>query len=233
MDNQESIPPPSNPWTDQSSKESSPLFKIWCSMGLQQCTNQRRGWMKSSICHEPRPLRTTSYVLRANELPGNLSNHDEWNLRNGTKGRVALNLYGWHLSKHKPRLRQTSKMRPSCSDKTKGTQFVHETRKVPIWTGSGRISGGNPQGWHHINGFSKGKRSGRLATPAKCQRHASLPRIHRILLILHPQLLQDSKAPHRPNQKGHPISLGTTTGESVWNTKEHHVQQAHPKTTRL
>ena len=185
--------------------------------------NQRRGWMESSICHKPRPLWTTRYVLWANELPGNLPNYDEWDLCNKTEGKVALNLYGWHFDTHKSRLKQTPKMCPSSPNKAKRTWFILETRKVPIWTGPSRISGSNPQRWHHTNGSSKGERSGRLATPAEHQRCASLLRIHRVLLLLHPQLLQDSKAPHWPNQKGHPIPLGMATSESIQNTKKHHV----------
>ena len=55
--------------------------------------------------------------------------------------------------------------------------------------------------------------------------------IYRVLLTLHPQLLQNSKASHRLNQEGHPISLAATTSESIQNTKKHHMQQAHRKTT--
>ena len=144
MDYQKSIPSPPNPRINQLGEGSSPLLKIRCSLGLQQCVDQRRRRMKSSIHHEPRPLRTPSYVLQTNKLPSNLSNHDERDLRNRIEERVALDLYGRHLSTHKSRSKQTLKMCPLSPNEIKGTRSILEAGEVPIRTGPSQIPGSDP-----------------------------------------------------------------------------------------
>jgi len=63
MDGEELIPPPTHIRIDQPSKRSKSLLKVQCMMGVQQCPNQRRGWMEGSLYHQPRTIQTASNVL--------------------------------------------------------------------------------------------------------------------------------------------------------------------------
>ena len=66
-----------------------------------------------------------------------------------------------------------------------------------------------------------------------CQGRPSLPRIHRLLLILRPQLFQDSTPIDPTNPKEHTIPLVGATLQSVRDTQNTHVPKTHPLTTRL
>ena len=63
-------------------------------MGVQQRQNQTGRRMESGLYHQQRIVRTTSNVLRANQLAGHLPDYDERNIFRRTTGRMAYNLYG-------------------------------------------------------------------------------------------------------------------------------------------
>ena len=65
------------------------------------------------------------------------------------------------------------------------------------------------------------------------QRCQGLPRIHRLLLILRPQLLQDSMPINPTNPEEHTIPLVGTTLQGIRDTQNTYVLKTHPPTTRL
>ena len=104
---------------------------------------------------------------------------------------------------------------------------------MPIRTEESGIPWCHPKCRNSTNGPNKDKRNHRLATSQERQRCLSLPRIHRILPVLRPQLLQDSMPPHRTNEENDPIPLERTTNQSVRNPQNPDVCQTNPMTTRL
>jgi hypothetical protein len=85
---------PTHPRTHCKSPRSQPVYQVRHSLGIQQYTNMRQRPMEGGIHHEPRPLRTTSHVLRNDQLPSHLPDHDECVVQRRTLTRLAVNLYG-------------------------------------------------------------------------------------------------------------------------------------------
>ena len=202
-------------------------------MGIQQCPYQETRPMESGIHHQQRPLRTKSHVLRPHQLPSHLPNDDECNLCRRTQGRLAHNLHGRHPDPHPERPRNPQETSPPGTNQTKTPRPLPQTREVPIRTKESGIPRRHPKCRNSTNGPNKDKRNRRLATPKERQGRPSLPRIHRVLPILCPQLLKNRTPPHRTNKENNPIPLERATNQSLRNPQNTDVCQTDPKTTRL
>src|SRR5258708_2833752 len=83
------------------------------------------------------------------------------------------------------------------------------------------------------NGSAETKWGGRLASAQKSHRRPFLPRVHRLLPIFHPQLLQNRLTSPRSNQEEPSMVLGRTPVQSLRNPENHHVPKTGPYSTRL
>ena len=83
------------------------------------------------------------------------------------------------------------------------------------------------------NGQCKNRESQKLAITPQCARSTKIPRIHRILQILHTKLLTHCLTTTQPNTEDNPVALGRPTTRSIWSTTKCNVWQTSTKTTRL
>jgi hypothetical protein len=187
--------------------------------------------MEGGIHHEPRPLRTTSHVLRNDQLPRHLPNHDECAIQRGTPTRLAVNLYGQH-----PHTHPIGPPIPPNKGPPNPRQIVQplpQTREMCLRTKGSRIPRRHPRSQHHPYGPSQGARSSGLEIPTNGPRCQSLPRIYRILPILHQGLLEDCKTTNPPNKEGDTVRMGRTPSQSLRNPQGTHVPEPNPTPTRL
>ena len=124
-------------------------------------------------------------------------------------------------------------MSPPSPAQTSRTRPIPQTREMPIQTRKGQIPRGNTQRRHTTDGSRQTEGYHRLGSPKMRQRHPSLPKIHGLLPILRPQLLQDSTTVDPTDPKEHTIPLVGATLQSIQNTQNTHVPETHPLTTRL
>src|SRR6266403_4939781 len=59
--------------------------------------------MESHLPHSRRTVRTDSYVLRLNKLPGHLPDDDEHHLPNRSSTRLVIHLYGQYRRSYEKR----------------------------------------------------------------------------------------------------------------------------------
>src|SRR6266550_6973089 len=76
-DHKEQIPFTAHFRISRSTIRSEVLLKNGCTMGIQQYQDKRRRRMESRLPNKSRPVRTPGYVLRINQLSGNIPNNDE------------------------------------------------------------------------------------------------------------------------------------------------------------
>src|SRR5712675_1596356 len=77
----------------------------------------------------------------------------------------------------------------------------------------------NPDGPHQNQG------GGRMAIPEKPHRCPFIPKVYRILSLLHPQLLTCRMTLAGPNKESDPMDLGRGPDESLRNPKDAHVHE--------
>jgi hypothetical protein len=104
---------------------------------------------------------------------------------------------------------------------------------MPIRTNTSGIPRGDTREGDSANGPSKDERNSGLATTTNGERRPSIFGIHRILPILHPELLENRPPPHTPHKKGRRVQLGGTTGQSIRNVEVPHVRATRTTATRL
>ena len=83
------------------------------------------------------------------------------------------------------------------------------------------------------DGPNENQRNRGLEDTTKPQRRPHVPRLHRILQILRPQLLKNRKTTDRTHKESSTISLGRSTMQSVRDTQIPDVQPPSTQTTRL
>ena len=118
MDHMQSLPSPPHQRTYISRPRSIIILQVRHTLGIQQCTNQRRRRMEGSIHYEPRPIRTQSHVLRSHEFPHYIPDHDECHIRRRTARKLANNPHGRHPGTH---------LRRRHSSQRKGSQSPPKT----------------------------------------------------------------------------------------------------------
>jgi hypothetical protein len=224
---------PAHPRTHRESQRSQPIHQVRHSLGIQQHTNTRWRPMESSIRHEPRPLRTTSDVLRDDQLPSHLPDHDERTIQRRTPTRLAVDLHGRHPHTHPIRPPIPPNESPPNPRQTTQTRPLPQTREVRLRGKRSRVLRRHPGSQHHTDGPSQGAGSSRLETPTNGPRRQSLPGIHRILPILHQGLLEDRKTTNPSYQESDAICMGRSSNHSLRDPQETYVSKPNPTATRL
>jgi hypothetical protein len=208
---------PTHPRAHCEGPRSQPVYQVRHSLGIQQHMNTRRRPMEGGIHHKPWPLRATSHVLRNDQLPSHLPDHDEHVVQRRTLTRLAVNLYGQHPHTHPIGPSIPPNKGPPNPRQTAQTQPLPQTREVRLRAKRSRIPRHHPGPQHHLYGPSQGARSSGLETPTNSLRRQSLPRIYRILPILHQRLLEDCKTTNPLNQEGNTVYMGGSPSQSLRN----------------
>jgi hypothetical protein len=73
----------------------------------------------------------------------------------------------------------------------------------------------------------------RLATSEDTYRYTKIPRIHRILPLLHTELLKNSKTSPRSDEESCSMELGPHTNASIRRTENKNVPKSSPDAARL
>ena len=78
------------------------LHQVWCSLGVQQCTNQRWPPMEGHLCHPQGIIWIHSHILWTYQLPHYFPTIHEQLLLRHDCWRMACHLHGWppHLFPH-------------------------------------------------------------------------------------------------------------------------------------
>src|SRR5229473_3217467 len=210
-------------------------------MGIQQRPHKRRRRMESGLPHPRRTLRANSHVLRTNQLPSYLPNDDEHDLPSRNRPRMAVRLHGRLGHPHETETgrnrgttpTEASKPRPPYPRNAAKTRPLPQTREVLFRTGRDRLPWGHRRQGQAGNGPSKVKRRRRLASAQKPHGRPLLPRIHRVLPILRPQLFQGRSTPPGPNQKALSVALGRVSTQGLRNPENPYVPKASPHPARL
>jgi hypothetical protein len=82
-------------------------------------------------------------------------------------------------------------------------------------TDQDRLSGSYSRKQPTPHGPSETVRRCRLATPKNSYQHTKILRIHRILLLLHPKLFENSETSPRSNEESYSLEVGATTNASI------------------
>jgi hypothetical protein len=164
--------------------------------------------MEGSVRHEPRPLRTTSNVLRDDQLPSHLPDHDERTIQRRTPTRLAVNLHGRHPHTHPVRPPVSPNKSPPNPRQAAQTRSLPQTREVRLREKRSRVPRRHLRPQHHTDGPSQSTRSSGLETPTNGPRRQSIPGVYRILPILHQRLLEDRKTTNPPHQESDTIRMG-------------------------
>src|SRR5712675_591411 len=88
-----------------------------------------------------------------------------------------------------------------------------------------RIPGSGVRRQHNPDGPHQNQGGGRMAIPEEPHRHPFIPRLYRILSLLHPQLLTCRMTLAGPNEESDPMDLGRGPDESLQNPKDAHVHE--------
>jgi hypothetical protein len=91
---------PTHSQTHRKSPRSQPVHQVQHLLGIQQHTNMQWRPMEGIIHYKPRPFRATGNVLRDDQLPRHLPDHDECIVQRRTLTRLAVNLHGRHPHTH-------------------------------------------------------------------------------------------------------------------------------------
>jgi hypothetical protein len=78
-----------------------------------------------------------------------------------------------------------------------------------------RLPGSGRRKWYTQNGPKEATNCKKLEGPYKPQRNTKIPGFHRLLPILHTELLLNSTTPPRPNQESDTKELGETPTRSL------------------
>src|SRR5712671_3045982 len=102
-----------------------------------------------------------------------------------------------------------------------------------IHPASHRVLGSRPRRQHDPNGPHKDQGSGRMATTEKSYGRSLVPRVYRVLSLLHPQLFESSTPLVGPNKKGNPLGVDSGSDNSIRNIEETNVLKTRPNSTPI
>src|SRR5712671_5518779 len=105
-------------------------------------------------------------------------------------------------------------MRPQNIGQTGETRLISQTREMHIHSETHRILGSRTGREHDPDGSDQDQRSRRMATTEKSHRHSLIPRLHRVLLLLYPQLLARCTTPTRLDKESDTMDLDRGPNES-------------------
>src|SRR6266478_5142986 len=156
--------------------------------------------MESRLPNPRRTVRTNSNVLWAHEFPRNLPDDDEHHIPYRSRSRMAIRIYGRHRNPHKTRKqrngpttpRATPTLHSSYASQTRTKRSIPKTRKMRLRTKRNRLLRCHRRERSDTNGPKETQRRCRLARPTQSDGSTEIPRIHWILSLLRPRLLEDS-----------------------------------------
>jgi len=91
----------------------------------------------------------------------------------------------------------------------------------------------SPHRWKEDpHGRSQGQEGQRLETTMERNQSSTLPRLHRVLLLLHQRILPDCMTLARPDQAEHCLALGNRSAKSLQRTSNQNVWQTSPNESR-
>src|SRR6266702_4281842 len=108
-------------------------------MGILQRPYQIRRPRKGSLQNQLRAFRTLCHVLRTNELPEHVPNHDGYHLPRSHSNGGSSNLHGRHPHRYPYRPPSPPKNSTPNTGQTRGTRPIPQTRKVYFRSTRGRI----------------------------------------------------------------------------------------------
>src|SRR5712671_4627351 len=124
-------------------------------------------------------------------------------------------------------------MRPSGSYQVRPFRPIPQTRKMRLRTKTHRIFRSHLTTWNHSHGPDQNTRGSGLASTSHGDRCLVVLRLYRVLLILHPQLLQDRKTPPVVNEKRLGLGVGTRPKTSVRTPEDSNVSTPGTRPTEL
>src|SRR5258708_4534535 len=86
---------------------------------------------------------------------------------------------------------------------------------------------------HAENGSKENTRSSRLVPANHCYRGTPIPRIHRVLSVLHPKLFKNRPTTPGSYKKDNPMALGPTPVQSVRHSKDPYVSKTRATPAQL
>ena len=118
------------------------LHQIQHTVGIQQHPNQRRRRMEGCLQNPDRVIRTTSYVLRTNQLPRHLPTNYEPNVQRNEDAipERTIRLHGRHSHRHGRRSDATPNNRPPSIGQTRRRILLPPTRQMRIRKRKNRLS---------------------------------------------------------------------------------------------
>src|SRR5229473_7428495 len=154
---------------------------------------------------------------------------------------MALRIHGRPSHPHKAKTGRnrrttsgkTSKASPPHPRHPRKTRPLPQAREMFLRTRRDRIPRGHSWERQTRNGPAKAKWSCRLAHAQKPHRCPFLPRIHRLLPLLRPELFKGCPTPPRPNQEEPRVALGRGPIQGLRNAQNPHVPKTSPHPTRL
>src|SRR6266849_4385759 len=81
------------------------------------------------------------------------------------------------------------------------------------------------------NGSQETPKCGRVGPSKEFHGSQTIPRVHRILSILHPKLLKNCTSSPRSHKKTNDVAMGTKRNGSLLSPKEVNVQKPHSYST--
>ena len=203
--------------------------------------HQGRRSMEGGIYHKQGTIRTNSNVLWTHQFAGNLPNHDEYDLSRPHHKWKYDGIYGWyghpHGTKRKRNRRGAHSTTPTncklSTHQTRWTRPIPQPWEMRLWTTIHRFLGGTRREWHSTNGTRKSWKSTKLDAPTKRNRSSTIPRIHRILSLLHTRILTNRTTTTRSHKTSNPLALGNGSTDSIPNPERQNVQQTGTTPTRF
>src|SRR5712671_3492148 len=171
--------------------------------------------MESRLHYQRRTIRTHGHVLWNDQFPSHLPSYDERHIRRRNPRRVANGIHGRHAHRNRRRSNPPYKICPQDTEQTREARPVSQAGEVRLHPTSNRIPRRHPRRQHDPNGPYENQRSSRMATTKEPYRRPLIPRVHRILSLLHPQLFESSAPPTGSNQKGDSLGVDNDPDDSI------------------
>src|SRR5258707_1016847 len=154
---------------------------------------------------------------------------------------MALRIHGRPSHPHKAKTgrnrrttsRETSKAGPPYPRHPRETRSLPQTREMFFRTGGDQLPRSHSREGQIRNGPAKAEWRRRLASTQKPHRCLFLPRVHRLLPLLRPELFKSRPTPPRPNKEKPRVALGRGPVQGLRNAQNPHVPKAGPHPTRL
>src|SRR6266702_3224553 len=194
-------------------------------MGIQQRPHQRRRPRKRSLQNQLRALRTLCHVLRTNELPEHVPNHDGYHLPRSHSNGGCSNLHGRHPHRYPYRPPSPPKNSTPNTGQTRGTRSIPQTREVHVRSTRNRIPGVDNRRRKSTHGPSKSPRSRRLETPKEPQGTTRLDGLHQFLQNIHRRILKNRTSPERTYKEGDPMGMDRRKRRSFSEAKRAYLRR--------